>query len=142
MLLRAKEPNKGKWNGVGGKIEPDETPAHCCKREVFEETGLQVSDLSYRGIISLDGIDHIYVYVGRNFEGTLIDSPEGKLEWKTIDWILQSQEVVSNIPLFLEEILDPNSEPKHFECRYSDSDELISFEIKKLEGQSPTPLTL
>lgn len=26
MLFRAKEPNKGKWNGVGGKIEFNETP--------------------------------------------------------------------------------------------------------------------
>ncbi len=26
MLQRAKEPNLGKWNGVGGKIEPGETP--------------------------------------------------------------------------------------------------------------------
>ncbi len=142
MLLRAKEPNKGRWNGVGGKIEPDETPSCCCKREVLEETGLQVTDLSYRGIISLDGADQIYVFISRDFAGTVIDSPEGILEWKTIDWILQSSEVVTNIPLFLETILDPNTEPRRFECRYSSSGELISFEIKKMEGLSPTSLTL
>lgn len=40
MLYRnkkEKDPNVGKWIGVGGKIEADETPLACVIREVKEE---------------------------------------------------------------------------------------------------------
>ena len=43
MLLRNKknnDVNEGKWIGVGGKFEENETAGSCLRREVFEETGL------------------------------------------------------------------------------------------------------
>ena len=43
MLCRRKEPNRGLWNGVGGRIEAQETPHAACLREVREETGLQLA---------------------------------------------------------------------------------------------------
>lgn len=132
MLLRAKEPNKGKWNGVGGKIEPHESPLESCQREVFEETGLQVKNLVFRGIIKFAGIEGIYLFVGSEFEGNVVQSSEGKLEWKSIDWILQSKDVVSNIPLFLEEVVNTESEPKVYECGYSANGELISFQKRPI----------
>lgn len=52
MLLRAKEPNKGKWNGVGGKIENGETPDESCKREVFE--GIGVKEAEFQGDYSIE----------------------------------------------------------------------------------------
>lgn len=33
---------RGKWNGIGGKIEPGESPSLCARREFFEETGIAV----------------------------------------------------------------------------------------------------
>lgn len=33
----------GKWNGLGGKLEQDETPAEAAVREVREESGLALS---------------------------------------------------------------------------------------------------
>ena len=47
MLHRVKKKNdcnEGKWIGVGGKFEPDESPEECVLREVREETGLTVTD--------------------------------------------------------------------------------------------------
>ncbi len=32
----------GKWNAPGGKLQPKETAEHCARREVYEETGLEV----------------------------------------------------------------------------------------------------
>ncbi len=40
MLYRDRPPFARHWNGLGGKIEPDETPLACVEREVLEESGL------------------------------------------------------------------------------------------------------
>lgn len=89
MLHRIKKENdmhKGKWNGLGGKLEPGETPEECVIREIREESGLTVQNPILKGILTFpqfDGVDDwmAFVFVAREFTGTLIDSPEGKLEW-------------------------------------------------------------
>ena len=46
MLHRTKKKNdinKGKWLGIGGKLETGETPEECLKREVQEETGYKLN---------------------------------------------------------------------------------------------------
>ncbi|HCU80935.1 MAG TPA: DNA mismatch repair protein MutT, partial [Chloroflexi bacterium] len=52
LMLRNKEPNLGLWVGPGGKLEPGESPYDCAKRELYEETGLEVNDLYFRGLIT------------------------------------------------------------------------------------------
>ena len=42
MLHRKNPPNKAKWNGVGGHIEPGETPNQSILREIEEETGIAI----------------------------------------------------------------------------------------------------
>ena len=52
MLHRVKKENDashGKWIGVGGKCETDESPDECMLREVKEETGLEITHWRYRG---------------------------------------------------------------------------------------------
>ena len=54
MLYRNKKEidiNKGKWIGVGGKLENGETPEQCLVREVWEETGYKLNTYKYRGIV-------------------------------------------------------------------------------------------
>ncbi len=89
MLYRNKKENdyhEGKWNGLGGKFEPGESPEECAIREVKEESGLTVKSLKLKGIITFPMFDtkedwYVFLYVIDEFEGELIDSPEGKLEW-------------------------------------------------------------
>lgn len=55
MLHRVKKANDashGKWIGVGGKCEADESPDECMLREVREETGLEITKWHYRGIVT------------------------------------------------------------------------------------------
>jgi 8-oxo-dGTP diphosphatase len=55
MLHRVKKENDashGKWIGVGGKCEADESPDECMLREVKEETGLEITRWHYRGIVT------------------------------------------------------------------------------------------
>ena len=54
MLHRTKKKNdinKGKWLGIGGKLEAGETPEECLKREVQEETGYKLNSYKFRGLV-------------------------------------------------------------------------------------------
>ena len=96
MLHRIKKENdihKNKWNGLGGKLEPGESPEDCVKREVFEESGLIIESPNLHGVITFpkfDGIDDwiVFVYTANNFEGNLIECDEGKLDWVSDDQLL------------------------------------------------------
>lgn len=78
--------HKGKWNGLGGKVEPGETPEECVIREIKEECGLTIRNPSLKGLLTFpafDGFDdwYVFVFVATEFEGVLIDSEEGVLQW-------------------------------------------------------------
>ena len=88
MLHRTKKShdvNEGKWIGVGGKLEADETPEECLLREVREETGLTLLKYRYRGILTFlaEGWESeiIFLYTATAFEGTLLECAEGDLKW-------------------------------------------------------------
>ena len=97
MVHRIKKQNdmhQGKWNGLGGKIEPGETPEECAAREVLEESGLVAKKLILRGLITFPGFSneedwYTFLFVIPEFSGELIDSPEGVLEWIEDDRLLE-----------------------------------------------------
>ena len=89
MIHRVKKENDyhhGKWNGLGGKFEPGESPEECAIREIKEESGLTVKDIVMKGLITFPMFDgkedwYVFLFVTDNFEGELIDSNEGNLAW-------------------------------------------------------------
>ncbi len=42
LVRRANEPSRGLWSIPGGRVEPGESARECARREVREETGLDV----------------------------------------------------------------------------------------------------
>ncbi|NBI88543.1 8-oxo-dGTP diphosphatase [Lachnospiraceae bacterium] len=82
---KSQDVNEGKWIGVGGKFEEDETPEECLLREVKEETGLTLLNYRYRGILTFiaEGweSEYIFLYTATEFEGTLSECREGDLKW-------------------------------------------------------------
>lgn len=88
MLHRVRKKNdvnRDKWIGVGGKFEPGETPEICARREVLEETGLIMDELSYRGVVLFESneaeTEEMHLFTSTAFHGEIRDCDEGVLEW-------------------------------------------------------------
>lgn len=83
--------NKGKWIGVGGKLEADESHLDCMLREVKEETHLTASTYKYLGEINFyfDELEEkIHLYVVTQFSGMLNPQcNEGDLAFVEVDKI-------------------------------------------------------
>lgn len=96
MLHRVKkinDVNHDKWIGVGGKCEENESPDECLLREVMEETGLELTAYSLRGIVTFvsdqcEG-EYMFLYTADSFTGSLIDCDEGILEWIPRDKVME-----------------------------------------------------
>lgn len=91
MLHRVKKAvdiNKDKWIGIGGHLEEGESPEECLVRETREETGLELTDYSLRGVITFvtDSCptEYMFLYTAAGFSGTLLSCDEGDLEWVPI----------------------------------------------------------
>jgi 8-oxo-dGTP diphosphatase len=88
MLHRTKKENDlnhDKWIGVGGKLEPGESPEECLLREVKEETGLTLLSYQLRGVITFVsdewGTEYMFLYTADQYEGNYIECSEGELVW-------------------------------------------------------------
>ena len=89
MLHRIKKKqdvNEGKWIGVGGHFEENESPENCLLREVKEETGLTLTDYRYRGIVTFVSdrweTEYMHLFTATGWTGGIReDCDEGVLEW-------------------------------------------------------------
>jgi 8-oxo-dGTP diphosphatase len=88
---RAHDDQFGKYNGLGGKMEPTEDVVGCMRREIREEAGLECEDLLLRGTINWTGFGpnaedwlgflfRIDRFRGQPFER----NAEGELAWHPI----------------------------------------------------------
>ncbi len=88
MLHRVKKKNDinhDKWIGVGGKFEKDESPEDCLLREVWEETGLTLTDYRIRAVVTFvfqgHETEYMYLYTATGWTGELHECDEGDLKW-------------------------------------------------------------
>lgn len=63
-ISRKDDEQLGKFNGLGGKVEPDEDVVFAMKRELEEEAGIEPVSMRLRGTVSWPGF-------GRNGENVL-----------------------------------------------------------------------
>jgi 8-oxo-dGTP diphosphatase len=143
MLNRENAPTKGLWNGVGGKVENNETPLECVIREVKEETDIDISDIQIedKGIITWEA-DHtfsggMYVFLVDIPKSHVYLTPrktdEGILDWKSVTWLLSEKNfgVGEMIPSFLPIVL--NDEKKYKYSCILQNDKLIEFKYEIIE---------
>ncbi|WP_149193699.1 NUDIX hydrolase [Luteimonas suaedae] len=86
----------GKYNGLGGKLDPDEDVVTGMRREIREEAAIECEELQLRGTISWPGFGKAgedwfgFLFLVTHFSGTpLASNPEGTLEWVPVDRILE-----------------------------------------------------
>ncbi len=154
MLHRVKKENdmhQGKWNGLGGKVEAGESPEECAIREVWEESGLACRNPRLRGFITFPAFDDIddwytFLFTFDDFEGELIDSPEGNLAWIEnerllelnlwpgdrvfVPWVFQDR-------LFSAKFVYEKGEFIHHEVTFYGADGDISYESATHEKDLP-----
>lgn len=92
---RADDIHYGKYNGLGGKVDRDESVTDCMRREIREESGLEARDLRLRGTISWPGFGKNgadwfgFIFRIENWDGTPhAGNHEGTLEWVALERLL------------------------------------------------------
>ena len=88
FCIRAKEPYKGLYNFVGGKVEENETDEEAAYRELFEETAISKNDIKLEHFMDL--IYYTYENTLQVFYGILekdvqLIEEKNKLEWVDIN---------------------------------------------------------
>lgn len=88
MLHRVKkhqDENAGKWIGIGGHLEENESPDECVRREAREEAGMELQDLKLRGVITFIlpdwGNELTFLYTAKTDRDALPECVEGVLRW-------------------------------------------------------------
>jgi 8-oxo-dGTP diphosphatase len=123
---RPEDVHLGKYNGLGGKLEPGEDVVACLMREVKEESGLDCEEVILRGTISWPGFGKggedwfgFLFRVERWSGAPFAENADGPLEWVEVGRIL-------DLPLwegdrhFLPLVFDDDPRPFHGVMPYRD----------------------
>jgi len=88
---RSGDPHFGKFNGLGGKLRPEEDVMTCLLREIQEEAGIQCEDVELRGTVNWTGFGPQgenwlgFIFLVSKFSGTpYAKNEEGELGWYAI----------------------------------------------------------
>jgi 8-oxo-dGTP diphosphatase len=121
LINRVKDPYKGHWGMAGGKMEFGENVEETAVREAFEETGLECSADSIKGIASEivhDGKEteqHFILFIVKLKPKTtkVVEGREGTLQWFNMHELNHLKMVPSDIFMINEFILKEKSMKVH-----------------------------
>lgn len=122
---RPDDQHLGKYNGLGGKMQPDEDVRSCMIREIEEEAGIICQEMSLRGTVNWPGFGRDgeswfgFIFLITAFFGVpKTRCEEGELAWHHL-------EEIGNLPMwegdrfFLPLVFDDDPRPFHGVMPYS-----------------------
>ena len=135
ILLLKGGPHKrlwaGRYNGIGGHLEPGEDMQSTLIREICEETGLIVHDVRLRCVVHVDVGDPLQgviflVFTAISSTKETGPSPDGELRWFSRG-ALPAEEMVEDLPELLPRVLamGPNDPPCFAVYTYDEYDRLV-----------------
>ena len=133
---RKEDAHLGKYNGLGGKMMENEDVLSCLKREIYEEAGIECTDIALRGIINWTGFGPHeenwlgFIFLIRSFTGEPFkENSEGSLTWVPLNKL-------SELPLwegdrhFLPLIFDLDPRPFYGYMPYK-KDKMLSWSFHR-----------
>ncbi len=104
VVTKYKKGNKkeGYYDIPGGKIEEGESPKQTAIREMKEETGIEIQNLKYKGIMIIEYPNRMFIFdtfISKEYEGEPQEFEENTSEWIDIDELLKKEKILSNIIL-------------------------------------------
>lgn len=140
LIHRNKRPDDlhvGKYNGLGGKLAPDEHVLDGMRREIREESGLIVDHLTLRGTISWPGFGKQgedwfgFVFLIDRWHGELQpENHEGTLEWVSVASMLDLPMWPSDRH-FIPMVFDHNPRP-FYGCMPFSQGKMVSWQYERL----------
>ncbi len=118
VVIQYKKGNRkeGYYDIPGGKMEAGETPEQAAIREMKEETGINVKNLTYKGVMTIEYPDRKYVldtFVASEYVGEPEEFDENTSEWIEINELLQQEKILAGIAIlnsfFIKGLLERNS---------------------------------
>lgn len=137
--VRSGDHHAGKYNGLGGKLEAGESVSTGMRREIREESGLEVLEMSLRGTVNWPGFgpkgeDWLgFIFVVTGYAGQLQERcAEGTLAWHPLTDLLSG-----DLPTwegdkhFLPLVFDADPRPFHGVMPYQGGQPL-SWSVERL----------
>lgn len=148
---RPDDDHLGKVNGLGGKLEPDESVVAGLRRELHEEADVELTDFRLRGTITWTNFGPRreewlgFVFAVHGWTGTPpATNPEGSLEWVARTDLLRAcdpddTEATGRWPMwagdrhFVPMVFDDDPNPFHGTMPY-DGDQPRSWTFERIPG--------
>lgn len=127
----------GRWNGVGGKVEGEETIEEAMVRETQEEIGVTPTRFEKVGDIRFDEffkgeptLMHVHVFQATEWNGTPTESEEMAPRWFNVHDI-PFNDMWPDDPYWLPQVLDGKKVSADFTL--DESDTIIKHDVKEVE---------
>lgn len=128
VLIRKNRPawQAGRLNGVGGKVEPGETPLAAMVREFWEETGIRFE--AWNSVLTMDdchGDTIVFFRATSGHYASAYSKTDERIEIHNVDDLIRRSDVIRSIRWMVPMLLDTNT-----------NQATVNYTRPKLEGNA------